>query len=111
MLLKQNGIKQNELVAALGISRQVMSNILSGSRKINVIELRQMADFFHVSMERLLKSPSGAKDVNAVHAFLGEVKTLSAGKSLKIADEMADMILFYARVRSNAEELDKAWKA
>ena len=111
LLLKQNGKKQNDLAEALGISKQVMSNMLSGSRMINAIELRQMADFFHVSMESLMKSPFGAKDVNAVHAFMGDVKTPSARKSLEIADEMADMVLFYTRMRSNAEELDKAWEA
>lgn len=111
MLLKQNGKKQNELAEALGISKQVMSNMLSGSRMINAIELHQMADFFHVTMESLIKTPSAAKDVNAVHAFMGEVKTPAARRSLEIADEMADMVLFYARVRSNAEELGKTWEA
>ncbi len=111
MLLKQNGKKQNELAEALGISKQVMSNMLSGSRMINAIELHQMADFFHVTMESLIKTPSVAKDVNAVHAFMGEVKTPAARRSLEIADEMADMVLFYARVRSNAEELDRTWEA
>ena len=52
----------------------------------------------------------GAKDVNTIHAFMNKVKTPSAKKSLEIVDEMADMVLFYARMRSNAEELDKAWE-
>ena len=111
LLLKQNGKKQNDLAETLGISKQVRSNMLSGSRMINAIELCQMADFFHVSMESLMRSASGAKDINAVHAFMGDVKTPSARKSLEIADEMADMVLFYARMRSTAEELDKAWEA
>ena len=37
MLLKQNEKKQNELADALGVSKQVMSNMLSGSRMINAI--------------------------------------------------------------------------
>ena len=49
-MLKQNGKKQNELAEALGISKQVMSNMLSGTRMINAIELHQIADFFHVRM-------------------------------------------------------------
>ena len=111
MLLKQNGKKQNDLAEALGISKQVMSNMLSGSRMINAIELHQIADYFRVSMESLLKLPADVKNINAVHAFMGEVKTDSARKSLEIADEIADMILFYARVRTNAEELDRAREA
>ena len=110
-LLKQNGKKQNDLSEVLGISKQVMSNMLSGSRMINAVELHQIADYFHVSMESLMKSPVDAKNVNAVHAFMGEVKTTAARKSLEIADEVADMVLFYARMRSNAEEMDQAWEA
>ena len=110
-LLKQNGKKQNDLAEVLGISKQVMSNMLSGSRMINAVELHQIADYFHVSMESLMKSPVYAKNVNAVHAFMGEVKTTAARKSLEIADEVADMVLFYARMRSNAEEMDQAWEA
>ena len=110
-LLKENGKKQNDLAEALGISKQVMSNMLSGSRMINAIELHQIADYFHVSMESLMKSPVDVKNVNAVHAFMGKVNTASARKSLEIADEVADMLLFYARIRSNAEEMDQAWEA
>ena len=109
-LLKQNGKKQNDLAEVLGISKQVMSNMLSGSRMINAIELHQIADYFHVSMESLMKSPVDVQNVNAVHAFMGEVKTTAARKSLEIADEVADMVLFYARMRSNAEEMDQAWE-
>jgi hypothetical protein len=42
---------------------------------------------------------------------MGEVKTTSARKSLEIADEMANLVLFYARVRDNAEEMENAWEA
>jgi transcriptional regulator with XRE-family HTH domain len=111
MLLKQNGKKQNELADALGVSKQVMSNMLSGSRMINAVELRQMAEFFHVPMERLMEAPAGRMNTNAIHAFMGEVKTTSARKSLEIADEMANLVLFYARVRDNAEEMENAWEA
>ena len=96
MLLKQNGRKQNELADALGVSKQVMSNMLSG---------------FHVSMEKLMEVPAERKNTDVIHAFMGEVKTSSARKSLEVADEMANLVLFYARVRDNAEELEKAWEA
>ena len=111
MLLKQNGRKQNELADALGVSKQVMSNMLSGSRMINAVELRQIAGFFHVSMEKLMEVPAERKNTDVIHAFMGEVKTSSARKSLEVADEMANLVLFYARVRDNAEELEKAWEA
>lgn len=111
MLLKQNGKKQNDLADALGISKQVMSNMLTGSRMISAIELHSIADYFHVSMESLMKAPVEMKDVNAVHAFMGEVNSDQARKSLEIADEMADMVLFYSRMTANAEALEQAWEA
>ena len=110
-LLKRNGKKQNDLAEALGVSKQVMSNMLAGSRMINAFELHGIADFFHVSMESLMKPPVDATDVNVVHAFMGKVGSDSARRSLEIADEMADMVLFYGRMRSNAEVLDQAWEA
>ena len=109
-MLKQNGKKQNELAEALGISKQVMSNMLSGTRMINAIELHQIADFFHVPMEKLMESSADVTGANAVHAFMGEVKSDDARESLRIADELADMILFYKRVSANAMEMEQAWE-
>lgn len=110
-LLKKNGKKQNDLAEALGISKQVMSNMLSGSRMINAVELHQIAEFFRVPMEKLMESSSDVTGANAVHAFMGEVKSDAARQSLKIADELADMILFYKRVSSNALEMEQTWEA
>ncbi len=109
-LLKEKGLKQTDLARAMGVSRQVMSNMLTGSRMINAVELQKMAEFFHVSMDSLMKAPTIGKD-NAVPAFMGEVKSTSARKSLEIAFEMADMAIFYARMKTNAEKQDGAWEA
>ena len=70
MLLKQNGKKQNELADSLGVSKQVMSNMLSGSRMINAVELRQIADFFQVSMESLMDPPGDTKAFDSIHALM-----------------------------------------
>ena len=58
-----------------------------------------------------MEAPKEAKNINAVHAFMGEVKTLEARRSLEFADELANMVIFYARVRDGAEELEEAWEA
>ena len=105
----RTSIKGYENVRLIKVGKGL--HYIDEDRMINAIELRQMSDFFHVSMESLLKSPSNEKNINAVHAFTDEVRTPSARKSLQVADEMADMVLFYARMISNAEELDKAWEA
>ncbi len=111
MLLRKNGKRQNELADALGVSKQIVSNMLSGNRMINAIELRQIADFFGVTMEKLMESSEDADSMDAIHVFMGEVKTPAAKKSLEIADKLADMILYYARLRENAEQMNQSWEA
>lgn len=110
-LLRKNGKRQNELADALGVSKQIMSNMLSGNRMINAIELRKIADFFDVTMEKLMESTEDADSMDAIHVFMGEVKTPAARKSLEIADKLADMILYYARLRENAEQMNQTWEA
>ena len=111
MLLRQNGKKQNDLADALGVSKQIVSNMLSGNRMINAVELRKIADFFDVTMEKIMESSEDADSMDAIHVFMGEVKTPAARKSLKIADKLADMILYYARLRENAEQMNQSWEA
>lgn len=111
MLLRQNGNKQNDLADALGVSKQIVSNMLSGNRMINAVELRKIADFFNVTMEKLMESSEDADSMDAIHVFMGEVKTPAARKSLEIADKLADMILYYARLRENAEQMNQSWEA
>ena len=110
-LLRANGKKQNDLAAVLGISKQVMSNMLNGSRLINAVELCQIAEYFHVPMEKLMESPKNAEDNNVVHTFADKVKSSAAKQSLKIIDELADVVIYYARLRDGAEELEETWEA
>ena len=55
-LLRKNGKKQNELADAIGVSKQVMSNMMNGNRIINATELSLIASFFNVKMEDLMRS-------------------------------------------------------
>ena len=110
-LLRKNGKRQNELADAIGVSKQIISNMLNGNRMINAIELRKIADFFDVTMEKLMESSEDTDNMDAIHVFMGEVKTPAARKSLEIADKLADMILYYARLRENAEQMNQTWEA
>ena len=42
---------------------------------------------------------------------MGKVESREAKKGLQIADEIADLICFYARTCENAEEMMKPWEA
>jgi transcriptional regulator with XRE-family HTH domain len=109
--MKQNGKKQIELADYLGVSKQIISKMLSGARVINAVELQKIAEFLGVSMESLVKIPQVISETNTVKAFMGRVESLEAKEGLKIADEIADMICFYAHTRENAEKMMQPWEA
>ena len=110
-VMKQNGKKQVDLAGYLDVSKQVISKMLSGARMINAIELQKIAKFLNVSMESLLKVPQMMPETNTVKAFMGRVESQAAKDGLAIADEIADLICFYARTHENALELMQPWEA
>jgi len=110
-IMKQNEKKQIDLAGYLGVSKQVISKMLSGTRMINAIELQKIAEFLSVSMESLVKVPQVISETNAVRVFMGRVESQEAKAGLEIADEIADMICFYARTQENAEEMMQPWEA
>lgn len=99
--LKIAGKKQYELADAVGCSKQIVSNMLSGSRTINAIELKKIADFCSVTMESLVALPEKPVDTNVIRAFMGQVKTEEARKGIEIADQLIDMYLFHSRVHKS----------
>ncbi len=109
-IMKKNGKKQIELADCMGLSKQVVSKMLSGGRVINAVELQQIAEFLRVSMEDLLKCPNGISETNVVKVFMGKVDSAEAKQGLKIADEIADMICFYSNARENAEKMMQPWE-
>lgn len=110
-IMKQNNKKQVDLAGYLGVSKQVTSKMLSGARMINAIELQKIAEFLNVSMESLVKAPQAIPETNTVKAFMGRVESQEAKDGLAIADEIADLICFYARTHENAVEMMQPWEA
>ena len=109
-MMKQNGKKQIDLADYLGVSKQVISKMLTGGRMINAIELQKISEFLGTSMENLVKRPATIPETNAIKAFMGKVESQEARDGLKIADEIANLICFYAHTRENAEEMMKPWE-
>lgn len=110
-IMRQNDKKQIELAGHLGVSKQVVSKMLSGARMINAIELQKIAEFLGVTMESLVKIPQVFPETNTVKAFMGRVESQEAKDGLAIADEIANLICFYARTHENAEEMMQPWEA
>ena len=55
MRLKEQSKKQVDLADGIGISKQIVSKMLNGSRAINAIELRKIAEYLGVTMDTLAK--------------------------------------------------------
>lgn len=109
-VMKRQNKKQIDLANALGITKQTMSKIMNGARAINAMELREIAAYLNVSMERLVQIPEILPDTNVIHAFMGRVKTEEARKGIALADELSDRILFHTRVLENGNAMERPWE-
>lgn len=108
--MKQHNTKQIELAKAIGVTKQIMSKMLNGSRLITIMELRRIADYFHVQMSDLMKLSTVSKNDKVIQNLMCRVNSEAARQALRTADELADMIIFHANVRENVKEMCKTWK-
>lgn len=109
-LLKKQNKKQTNLADALGTNKQTVNKMLNGTRMINAVELKSIADYLGVKMEELTRTSSVYIDTNVVHAFMGKVQSEQAMQALQLADELSDMILFHKRVRENGNAMMVTWE-
>ena len=84
--MKRHNTKQIELAKAIGVTKQVMSKMLNGSRLISIVELRRIADYFHVQTDDLMKLPTVDDERNVMRAFMGKVNSEAARQALRTAD-------------------------
>ena len=109
-LLKKQNKKQTDLANALRTNKQTVNKMLNGTRMINAVELKSIAEYLGVKMEELTKIPSIHADTNIVHVFMGKLQSEQAKQARVIADELSDMILFHKKVRENGEAMMIAWE-
>ncbi len=110
MRLKEQNKKQVDLADGIGISKQIISKMLNGSRAINAIELRKIAEYLGVTMDTLAKLPEVPQENNVIHAFMGRVTSEGGKNALAIADKISDMILFHSKVRANGTQMMQPWE-
>ena len=110
MRLKEQNKKQVDLADGIGISKQTVSKMLNGSRSINAIELRRIAEYLGVTMDILAKLPEVPQENNIIHAFMGRVTSEGGKNALAIADKLSDMILFHSKVRVNGTQMMQPWE-
>ena len=109
-LMKKNRTKQIDLAETIGVSKQIMSKMLNGSRMISIAELHKIAEFYRVKMDDLMNAHAESHGENVVKAFMGKVNTEAAKEALQDVDELADMIIYHANVRENAKIMSGTWE-
>ena len=102
--------KQIDLANEMNLPKQTVSKMLNGSRMINAGELVQIAKVLDVEIVELTALPTINQGDNAIRAFMGKFESENAKNALAIADELADMIVFHAKVHDNAVNMMKAWR-
>ena len=111
--LKKIGKSPSDLAGYLGTTRLSVGNMLDGSRTINAMELREIALFCKVSVADLVKPSKDGGRIDVMQSLVGKAGSDfsdSARKGLETADQIADMICFYAKANENAEEMMQPWK-
>ena len=103
--LRKKGRKQIELAEAIGVSKQTMSKILNGSRMVSISELKDIAGYFHVSMEKLMETETGDGNPDGMeksHAWgkglLSQAETEKEKATLEALFELSEMILCYSEL-------------
>ena len=111
--LKKIGKSPSDLAGYLGTTRLSVGNMLDGSRTVNAMELREIALFCKVSVADLVKASKDGGGMDVVQPLIGKAGSDfsdSVRKGLETADQIADMICFYAKANENAEEMMRPWE-
>ena len=109
--LRKSGKSQIDLAPHLGIPNQVMNDMLDGFWTINAEELQEIAGFLNIPMEELVRILETTREVDVVQSFIDNGYSDSAKKGLELADQLANLICFYARANENAEKMMQPWEA
>lgn len=108
--LKKTERKQQELAAGIGVSAATMSKIMNGARTLSAAELQRISEYLHVSMDTLMRVPEMNTEPDIPHVFMGKVKTAEGIRAVKLANEVADMILFHTKVYENGRKMEEPWE-
>lgn len=91
-ILTMQGETQQFLAEKLGVSKQVMNKIISGSKAINVAEISKIASALNVSVDSLLSTDHVQ---NPAHhfCFMGQVKDENTKRKIEVLQTVIDEIL------------------
>ena len=91
-VLAEQGKTQQFLAEQLGVSKQVMSKIVSGAKAINVAEISKIACALNVSTDYLLSVQTSQEPIHNF-SFMGKVKNEETKKKIEFLKTVIDEIL------------------
>jgi transcriptional regulator with XRE-family HTH domain len=92
-VLKVKGMSQQDLADKLGVSKQVMSKIISGAKAINVSEISRIATILAITVDELLHSTGKAEGVEAF-SFMGEIHSEYTRKKVSYIQNVSNELIF-----------------
>lgn len=93
-------LSQDEVAKYLGVPRTALTNIESGQRRVDAIELKRLADLYRQSVSHFTGEE---EDAAALPADVAHLARAAAKLSVKDREEL-DRFAEYLRARSAAEE-------
>ncbi len=91
-VLTAQGKTQQFLAEELGVSKQVMSKIIAGSKAINVVEISKIASTLNVSVDKLLAMDTIQEPVHHF-SFMGQVQKEETRRRIQFLQTVIEEIL------------------
>ena len=98
-LLKASKKKQQDLADALHMPKQTISKMINGARMISALELSQIANYFHVSMDSLVQEKAPVV-YSPIKVFMGEVKSAGGKAAIETAERLMDLYSFHHKFQT-----------
>jgi len=76
-ILDEKQMTQKELADSIGVSKQVMTKIVKGSKAINALEIKNIANALNISVDRLIEENvriDETSDYMPVFKFMGKIR-------------------------------------
>ncbi len=90
--------KQVDLAAYMNLPRQTIYKIMTRTRMVSAVELKMIADFLEVPMDRLMDSGAGEPQEDPLFVFRQQVSGREALRGLDTAKELMDMYLSQRKI-------------